>query len=205
MARHLATCKERAAAIQAADGRPGTAVPLIHLQVQDAWGGDFWLQLEMSGTSTLKALDSYLRAIWLECCGHMSQFSAGGWRGGELGMGRKAAAVFEPGTEIEHTYDFGTSSVTLIRAIAVREGKPTTRHPIALMARNAQPVYPCQECGGPATRLCAQCVYEDERHGTLCDAHAQDHPHDDYGEPMPLLNSPRSGMCGYDGPAVAPY
>ncbi len=205
MARHLVACKARAAAILAADQGPGTAGPMIHLQVQDAWGGDFWLQLEMRGAATLKSLDSYLRAIWLECCGHMSRFSAGGWGSDDIGMGRKAAAVFEPGTELVHTYDFGTSSVTLVRAVAVRVGKPTTRRPIALMARNAQPVYPCQECGGPATRLCEQCVCEGERPGTLCDVDAEDHPHDDFGEPMPLLNSPRCGMCGYDGPATAPY
>lgn len=204
MARHLESCGERAAAIRAADQGPGTDQPLIHLQVQDAWGGDFWLQLEMNGTATLKSLDSYLRAIWLECCGHMSEFSTGGWDG-KVGMTRKAAQAFTPGTELVHTYDFGTSSQTLVRAVAVRQGKPTTRHPIALMARNEQPAYPCQECGAPATRLCAQCGYEDERPGTLCEEHAEDHPHDDYGEPAPLLNSPRSGMCGYDGPAVAPY
>jgi hypothetical protein len=205
MARHLPTCKARAAAVQAADHGTGTAGPLIHLQVQDAWRGDFWLQLEMNGASSLKTLDGYLRAIWLECCGHMSQFSTGGWGGDQVGMARKAASVFGPGTEIVHTYDFGTSSVTLVRAVAVREGKPTTRHPVALMARNASPMYPCQECGIPATRLCVQCGYEDERPGTLCAVHAEDHPHDEYGEPMPLFNSPRSGMCGYDGPAVAPY
>ena len=28
------------------------------------------------------------------------------------------------------------------------------------------------------------------------------HPHDQYGEPIPLVNSPRLGMCGYDGPAA---
>jgi hypothetical protein len=39
----------------------------------------------------------------------------------------------------------------------------------------------------------------------LCDEHAEDHPHDNYGEPIPLCNSPRMGQCGYDGPAEPPY
>lgn len=30
-------------------------------------------------------------------------------------------------------------------------------------------------------------------------------PHDDYGEPIELVNSPRLGMCGYTGPADPPY
>ena len=37
----------------------------------------------------------------------------------------------------------------------------------------------------------------------FCDAHAEEHEHDDML--MALVNSPRTGMCGYDGPAEPPY
>ena len=204
MARHLPACEARADAVRAADRKPGDAAALVHLQVQDAWGGDYWLHLEMDGSATLKHLDAYLRAIWLECCGHLSQFTTGGWDG-KVAFARKAADVLEPGTELTHIYDFGTESVTLIRAVAAREGKRTTAHPIALMARNAAPLYSCQECGEAATHLCQECEYEDERPGWLCDAHTEGHPHVDYGGPLPLVNSPRIGLCGYDGPAEPPY
>lgn len=50
-----------------------------------------------------------------------------------------------------------------------------------------------------------ECVIEEEAQGTLCDAHTRTHPHDDYGEPMPLVNSPRVGMCGDVNPAEPPY
>jgi hypothetical protein len=50
-----------------------------------------------------------------------------------------------------------------------------------------------------------ECGYEDRRPGTLCDAHAKVHPHEEYGDPLALVNSPRVGMCGYDGPADPPY
>src|SRR5680860_680290 len=79
MARHLDSCDRRTEAVAAADRKSGENWPLFHLQVQDAWDGDFWLHLEMNGSATLKQLDDYLRAIWLECCDHMSQFSVGGW------------------------------------------------------------------------------------------------------------------------------
>lgn len=204
MARHLPSCEARAEAVRAADQAPGEDHPLLHLQVQDAWDGDYWLQLEMDGTATLKHLDQYLRAIWLECCGHLSQFTTDGW-GGKVAFGRKAADVLQPGSELTHIYDFGTESVTLIRAIAARAGKRTSPHPIALMARNATPLYPCQECGAAATHLCQECQYEDEQPGLLCDAHVEGHPHVDYGEPFPLVNSPRIGLCGYAGPAEPPY
>jgi hypothetical protein len=205
MARHLSTCSKRKEVIDAADQRPGPKGSLIHLQVQDALSGDYWLHLEMDGSATLKQLDGYLRAIWLECCGHLSQFSVGGWGGRKIAMSRKAAEVFRPGVELTHIYDFGTESVTLLSALAAREGKSTVAKPIALMARNQEPIYPCQECAAPSATLCMECIYEHEQPGTLCEVHAESHPHEGYGEPMLLVNSPRIGMCGYEGPAEPPY
>ena len=161
LVRHLKACPQREEATRAANQEPGQEQILYHLQVQDAWRGDFWLHLEMRGSATLADLDHYLRAIWLECCGHLSQFSVGGWGGEDV--------------------------------------------PIFLMARNDPPEAQCVECGQPASWLCLECVYELEEPGTLCDEHARMHPHDNYGEPMPLVNSPRVGMCGYVGPADPPY
>ena len=56
-----------------------------------------------------------------------------------------------------------------------------------------------------AAWLCTECLIEDDVWGTLCDKHAKTHPHGNYGEPIPLVNSPRLGMCGYDGPAEPPF
>ena len=205
LVRHLETCPQRGEAIGTVGQGTGKEQALYHLQVQDAWGGDFWLHLEMNGSATLQDLDRYLRAIWLECCDHLSQFSIGGWSGREIAKRRRAEEVFEPGLELTHIYDFGTSSKTLIRAVGVRKGKPLTRHPIFLMARNEMPEATCVECGQPATHLCLECEQELNQPGTLCDEHARKHPHEDYGEPIPLVNSPRLGMCGYTGPADPPY
>jgi hypothetical protein len=208
MPRHLTACSKRQAAIEAAEKREKAGQEaLYHLRTQDKWGGGFWLDLEVRGSASLEALDGYLRAIWLECCGHMSQFSVGGWRGGDISMSRKISQVFTPGLELTHTYDFGTSSLTLIKMAGanVRQGKPTTRHPIALMARNLMPESSCIECSQPAAWLCMECLAEDDTYGTLCDTHAKTHPHVDYGAPIPLVNSPRLGMCGYTGPADPPY
>ena len=205
LARHLRTCPQRQEAISTANQASGEDQPIYHLQVQDGWGGDYWLHLEMKSTATLKDLDRYLRAIWLECCGHLSRFSIGGWGSDDIPMSRKIAQVFQVGLELTHIYDFGTSSVTLVKAVDVRQGKPLTRHPIFLMARNEMPEMKCMECDQPATWLCMECIYEFDRTGALCDEHARDHPHTNYGEPMPWVNSPRVGMCGYDGPAKPPY
>jgi hypothetical protein len=205
MSKHLATCPERQAAIAQAEKKKGSSEVLFHLRVQDAYRGDFWLDLEMRGSKTLQDLDTYLRAIWLECCGHLSQFSFGRGFADEVGMRRKIGEVFATGAQVTHIYDFGTSSETLVKAVGVREGKPTIPKAIALMARNNMPENQCIECDQSATHLCIECLIEEETWGTLCDKHVESHPHDNYGEPIPLVNSPRLGMCGYDGPADPPY
>ena len=120
-------------------------------------------------------------------------------------MRRRAGDVFAPGLALTHIYDFGTSSETTVMVTGRREGHPTTPRPIALMARNLRPEAHCMTCAEPASWLCLECVHEFEETGALCDAHADGHPHDDYGEFIPLVNSPRVGMCGYTGPADPPY
>lgn len=205
ISKHLQTCPGRQAAIAKAEHGKGTREPLYHLRIQDAYNSSFWLDLEMRGSKSLKDLDFYLRGIWLECCGHLSEFSTGGFSR-TVGKARKLDDVFPNGAgELLHVYDMGTSSETLVKCVAVREGKPTTSKAIALMARNTMPVATCIECEQPATHLCMECVYEDNSEGTLCDTHTQKHPHRNYGNPLPLLNSPRTGMCGYRGPADPPY
>lgn len=205
MLRHLKVCGKRREAIAAAERSKRPSETLYHLHVQSADVGGFFLDLEVRGFATLRNLDSYLRAIWLECCGHLSRFSFGGWSDKNVGMARFVGGVFTGNAPLIHQYDFGTTSETLIRAVARRDGRPTTRHPIALMARNRMPDSPCSECGKPAGWLCIECLIEQNRWNTLCTEHAETHPHRQYGDPFPLVNSPRLGMCGYQGPADPPY
>lgn len=205
MTRHLSACVQRQEAISTADRTFGGEQDLYHLRVQDAWLSDFWLHLEMENSATLANLDGYLRAIWLECCGHLSRFSFGGWGREEIPMATRTGQVFEPGVELIHIYDFGTSSQTLVKVVGMRIGRPLTPNPIALMARNNTPEVECVECGEPASRLCTECMYEHNEAGLLCDRHASIHEHVNYGDPVRLFNSPRVGLCGYTGPAEPPY
>ena len=206
LSRHLKTCQQRQAAIAKTDQQSGKVEPIYHLQVQDSWNSDFWLHLEMRGSANLDSLDSYLRAIWLECCGHLSHFSVGGgWDGQEMPMSSKAKMLFQPGLELTHIYDYGTTSETKVLVVDTRQGIPLTNKPIFLMARNHLPEAHCIECGKLAAWLCIECLYESEETGWLCDEHLEEHPHDEYGEPFPIVNSPRLGMCGYTGPADPPY
>lgn len=204
LTRHLKSCPERKEAIAAVNKKRRDEA-IFHLQVEDRWDGNYWLHMEMRGSARMSELDHYLRAIWLECCGHLSMFSPGGWGTPEIAMSRRADRVFESHAELMHIYDFGTSSETKLRVVDVRQSAPLSNRPIYLMARNDPPQWTCDECDRPATHLCIECLYEDDRSGALCGKHAAEHPHGDYGEPMPLVNSPRVGLCGYGGPAKPPY
>jgi hypothetical protein len=216
MTRHLTSCPARKEAIAAANQGRGRNQPIYHLQVLDAWGGDYWLHLEMKGSATLEDLDEYLRAIWLECCGHLSAFEIGpvhytqifkdsmGWSM-EKSMNVQVRKLFAPGMSIPYEYDFGTTSELIIKVLDVRVGKPLTSHPIALMARNDPPPIPCAVCGEPATVLSHTCLWEEGKdfyECVFCDEHIE-------GEDEEMLvgvyNSPRTGLCGYDGPAEPPY
>jgi uncharacterized protein CbrC (UPF0167 family) len=203
---HLEKCVKRREAIEAAEKSKREPEKLFHLRAKFPYGSEFWLDLEVSGAATLKDLDFYLREIWLECCGHLSEFSAGDFFSGEISMKKKIADVFNKQPALFHSYDFGSTTETVVEKVAAREGKPLTKYPIFLMSRNILEDVKCIECEKSAAYVCTGCFYEDESQGTLCETHAEDHPHaDDYGEPLPLVNSPRVGVCGYEGPAEPPY
>ena len=207
VSKHLEACSKRQDSLVAAEKSDNPRETLWYLRVQDAYNKDFWLDIEMRGSASLTTLDKYLRAIWLECCGHLSKFTIGGWEGSDVGKARKADSIFEPGLVLRHLYDFGTTSETDIKVVGAREGKATTKHPIALLARNIAPARVCQDCNQSAAYLCMECLIEGDFDDNpyLCEEHVEDHPHVNYGEPVPLVNSPRLGMCGYYGPAEPPY
>jgi hypothetical protein len=200
--KHLEKCAQRQEALQKATGNEET---LVYLRAEWVWGKQFFLDLEVRGSATLKDIDAYLKAIWLECCGHMSQFGYEAWRD-KIPMSQKVETIFKEGVEVTHLYDFGTTSETVLRTISRRTGAPTTKHPMALMVRNKIPEVKCDECKEtPARWMCNECLVEEGEWIALCDACLEPHGHMDEYSPTLLCNSPRLGMCGYDGPAEPPY
>lgn len=207
MSRHLASCTARQEAIEQAGETSDPFYKFFyHLRIEDVRQKDFWLHLEINAFATLSDLDYYLRGIWLDCCGHLSRFSVGGWSAQEIPKKTEITIIFARGMPLTHIYDFGTPSETLLKEINTRHyGTALSDEPIYLMARNEPPEAFCMVCGQAAVWLCLECLHDLDKPGTLCDQHAQVHPHENYGELRPLVNSPRVGMCGYTGPAEPPY
>ena len=113
-----------------------------------------------------------------------------------LSMNIKLKEVLTPKLKFRHIYDFGTSTELALKVVDVREGKPLTtkREPVFVMSRNDPPPLVCEVCGEPATQVCTQCIWEGT--GWVCDKHTAQHEEDYL---LPVVNSPRVGMCGYTG------
>ena len=194
MTKHLQGCLQKTAT-----GKSGTAKgqKLFLVLVADPYSSDYWLHLKVAAGTNLKAIDTFLRNIWLECCGHMSSFMHGRQ---ELGMGRKVDLLFRPGLELDYIYDFGSSTELRLMVIDVYEGAMQSKKPVELLARNEAPLIPCDECGSrPAEMICDACNWEGE--GWLCKPCAEKHECADGDEDLflPIPNSPRAGVCGYTG------
>jgi hypothetical protein len=155
----------------------------------------FWLDLAAKPDATLKDIDRLLRRTWLECCGHMSEFYGRNRR--KVSMNIKLTGAFRAvGEHLGYIYDFGSSTELVVSLVGTAEGQ--SKNAVRLVARNEGPTWPCDECGETATAVCTQCLYEGK--GFCCAAHATSH--DCGGEMLlPVVNSPRMGVCGYTGEA----
>ncbi len=200
MTRHLASCEKRQAA-------PGQPRDVFRLRVSG--GGPFWLDIEAAADATLDDIDSFLRGIWLECCGHLSEFTIGpepDWAGDAWEInpkpkkGKKAAPprladLLSVGQKFGYTYDMGSS--TDLELTVQARGNAAGTEAVALLARNLPPVWKCSECGQPATQLNSWEYDEDTGMPLMyCDEHAEEADEDAL---LPVVNSPRMGVCGYEG------
>src|SRR6266566_6519826 len=80
MTQHLKYCKQRATefATELESTPPLKKTRLFHILVEGRYNPQYWMHLELSASDDLADLDDFLRAIWLECCGHLSEFTIGG-------------------------------------------------------------------------------------------------------------------------------
>jgi Plasmid pRiA4b ORF-3-like protein len=206
MTRHLQSCEQRIAMQGEGSHQKAQKTRAFHLIVEGYRLPMYWMHLEVAAGATLATLDRFLRDTWLECCGHLSAFTIGGvrysvdaaiyeWDTSSKNMQVRLEQVLHPGQTCSYEYDFGSTTELMLKVISEREVL-AKKQAIEILARNTLPIVPCDECGKPASTTCTQCLYEDQ--GYLCDPCAKDHA---CGEEMllPMVNSPRAGVCGYTG------
>lgn len=187
--KHLDTCLKRNVA---------TGEKFFHLLVSDPYDPRYWLHVEAAESATISNVDSFLRDTWVECCGHLSEFSIGGPK-------RKLKDVLAMGKQFSYEYDFGSTTELALRVVS--QGTPKTSHAgaVRLLARNDALLFPCRTCGRLATVICLECQEEiegpeDEGRQFYCHV-CIDKPAHSHDEDMrsPVVNSPRMGVCAYPG------
>lgn len=218
MTRHLAKCLVEQEPNAPARGKAKSR-EILHFRVEG--GPLFWLHLETAADSQFAVLDAFLRAIWLECCGHCSAFRlpqpkpaavAGAkkflaslfgayddvdmmMRDEDAVMESKLASRVKEGDSFDYEYDFGSTTELKLTVVGKRDGlmKPGE---VRLLARNLPPDIRCK-CGKPAVCVCTECAWDGA--GWLCKACGKKHRcgHDML---LPMVNSPRVGVCAYCGP-----
>ncbi|MBT9133246.1 MAG: hypothetical protein DDT32_02320 [Syntrophomonadaceae bacterium] len=204
MTKHLKSCNQRKVVSDTpSENCRAQKTKSFHFVVEGRRSSAYWMHLFASANTTLEALDRFLRDIWLECCGHLSAFTIEGTRYStspmgdydERGMNVTLDDVLCSGMKFYHEYDFGTTTELTLRVVSEVEGEAKSKS-VQLLARNDPPAITCESCGKIATQVCSQCIWAGE--GWFCDECGLKHG---CGEEMflPVVNSPRVGMCGYTG------
>lgn len=205
--RHLKQCAP------AHDQGRGQTVRLFHIFAEGRYAPAYWMHLEMPSAATLADLDDFLRAVWLECCDHLSAFTIDGisyeldtgmvdgmWKGffgparRTRHMNIKLYSVLSVGKTFSYEYDFGTTTELKLKVVGERQGSRPAKG-VHVLARNYAPTFTCVECGQPA-----RWIYTWGEYKAYCNAHAKEHKDWEDGF-LPVVNSPRAGDCGYIGPS----
>jgi hypothetical protein len=208
MRQHLRSCLERE------DGGAGRPSRLLWLRIQDAHGPLYWLDVEVKAAASLSDLDQFLRDFWLECCGHSSAFDIDRVRyesntgfdeeidfGGPLGstahrtMSDRIGDALDIGASGRYEYDFGSTTELKFKVLAERKGRIGS-DPLRLLAFNEAPEWKCGVCGEAAALVDSAMPYGFGE-AFYCDEHASE-AEDEFAL-LPVVNSPRIGVCGYSG------
>lgn len=175
------------------------------LHITSKYNKDYWLYISIDVNATLKDLDQFLRDIWLECCGHLSMFRIDGknyesevddssiFGRVENNMNVKLKDVVAVNYKMQYEYDFGSTTYLEIKVLdklrCSNKGKK-----VEIMTRNNEVQLNCSYCQEPAV------YYDYENESYLCNNCYENHNVDDEMiEEIGYVNSPRAGVCGYQG------
>lgn len=201
MVKHIASCKERKTWQESKVHEKKAGY--FSIWVEGTYCKKYWMLLEAREDAALKDLDKFLREIWLECCGHLSTFLidgvhydvqptvSQGWAPTKS-MNYQLKNILDEGMQFEYEYDFGSTTDLTLKVFNYRTGY-WQKDKIIVMSRNKPIQELCDECGKNAAAVV--CAEDGE---LLCNGCKDGH---ECGEEvlLRLANSPRSGVCAYEG------
>jgi hypothetical protein len=122
---------------------------------------------------------------------------------GEVPMKRKVNKVLYEGLKLQYDYDFGSSTYLLLTVMGEYPVKADNK--IVLLSRNEPLEWLCDTCQEePATQICP--VHDWDEDCMFCEKCAKNHAKkcenfEEYAA-MPVVNSPRMGVCAYMGGSI---
>lgn len=117
---------------------------------------------------------------------------------GEIPFNVPVKEVLAKGRKISHTYDYGSTTTLYIFTEYVYNFEQN--EPILLLSRNLDLEHKCDVCNEPAFLICNFHNFEED--DMFCINCAKIHKKEcsDFEEiEMPIVNSPRMGVCAYTG------
>jgi hypothetical protein len=106
----------------------------------------------------------------------------------------KVKDVMCKGMSFNYEYDYGSTTTQKITVVENNSG-PEVKKKVSLLARNVMEKYECRECGEIADYFVTDGY---EEYIPLCENCLEDSGYDDWNI-VRITNSPRMGICGYDG------
>lgn len=213
MVKHLQSCKKR----KEVYGNAKKMSSCYELLLYGAYNKDYWLIIQIKENATLEDLDQFIRDIWVECCGHLSTFEIEGvsydkepdddflWGEPAETMNHKLKEVLEPGMLFGYEYDFGSTTELTIKVLDYYKA-PEQKDNVVILSRNNPVQYKCSICGeNQASWIDAMRIYEED--SFWCDECLDKYENGELDEDIeceeecliPVTNSPRMGVCGYEG------
>ena len=212
MLRHLAACKKRKDKLENEKGKRKCGYFQIVIMARHSKA--YWLIVEVSENVTLKELDEFIRDIWVECCEHLSAYEINGisyerypdedylWGTPARNMNYRLRDVVKVGDSMSYEYDFGSTTELILNVHSYREGIRKDDG-IVILSRNNPIEIICGKCGkNKAKWVNPEGYYEEDPfwcEECLGEEYAEEE--DSYGIEymLPVCNSPRMGVCAYDG------
>jgi len=201
--RHVKGCKDRKEKIKEAMASSKKNKSQYVLSIVPQYGSkEYCLYIAIDIDATLENLDSFLRNIWLECCGHLSSFIIGDvnydssvevdseFFSNDETMDFKLRQVISVGDKFRYDYDFG-STTTLKLEVIDEYLTGENQSEVEILARNEEIQNFCVNCNKKAEYF----DYEEDKF--FCEDCSDEDT--DLVDVPEYTNSPRDGVCGYEG------
>ena len=175
--------------------------------VDTPYPSPYWLAIVANPDAFLFDLDHLLREVWVECCGHLSSFYINGMEyfTGEdepedesdcsdtASMKIMLRKVMAPRMTFHYEYDFGSTTELRLKVVDfIHWTEPVDT--VQVVGMNDKPEVRCDICGEPAEYH----YVEEDFEKSLCEECSSDDELDECYL-LPIVNSPRTGVCGYEG------